>query len=82
MFQSLLKVGSGDRTGLAELKEVDASLVAANSLGLLTIFRAVAGHRALAMGLNEEALQFANSTQELITQTSEEWYPERCIKPT
>ncbi|MBT6273549.1 MAG: AAA family ATPase [Chromatiales bacterium] len=74
MFQSLLKVGSGDRTGLAELKEVDASLVAANSLGLLTIFRAVAGHRALAMGLNEEALQFANSTQELITQTGEEWY--------
>jgi len=74
MFQSLLKLGSGDRTGFVELLEVDASLVAANSLGTLSIIRTEAGHRALAIGLKDEALQLAHSAQDLVNQTGEECY--------
>jgi tetratricopeptide (TPR) repeat protein len=69
LFQSLLKLGSGDRVGLAEFKDVDASLVSANTLGLLAPFRIEACHRAMAIGLNDEALQLANSIQDLIAKT-------------
>jgi len=76
MFQCLLRLGRGDHTGLADLKCVDSKLVAANMLGLLTVFRTEAGRRALALGLHEEARKMASSAQALVDQTGEVlWSP-------
>ena len=72
MQKSLLKLSSGDRTGLAELQEIDNSLITANIWGLLPVLRTGAGYSVLALGLKDEALQLANSAQSLIAQTGEE----------
>jgi predicted ATPase len=69
LFQSLLTAGGGDQIGIVELQKTDASLVAGRTLGLLPIFRTEGGHRALALGLQDEAMQLATMAQDLTDRT-------------
>jgi class 3 adenylate cyclase/tetratricopeptide (TPR) repeat protein len=71
IFQNLLNAGNGDQAGIAEIGRLDDSIVAANALGNLSTFRIEAGHRALALGLRDEAAQLATAAQDLIDQTDE-----------
>ena len=67
----LLKLEYGDRSALAELKKIDDSMVAQGVCGLLPVYRTAAGHRALALGLVDEAAQLAAMSQSCIDQTGE-----------
>jgi class 3 adenylate cyclase/tetratricopeptide (TPR) repeat protein/ABC-type transport system involved in cytochrome c biogenesis ATPase subunit len=72
--REFLQIRNGDVTGIASFSRTDAAIVATKALAFLPLLRTEIAYHALTLGLRDEAVQLATTTQGLIDQTGEKMW--------